>query len=133
MGLLDPKRDPDRTFELLEKKGAIRAELPFEGGHDEGSVETILLTLKSGEVVEMDTWYCGGYGLKDGQWVPLSTPQTLDEELADLLEGPINAEFGGWGSVPSTRGTLVWDVFTRKAKLSYSQEEYVEHDYEVEL
>ena len=35
--------------------------LSFQGGHDEGSVESIMLTLSSGEEVELDTWYCGGY------------------------------------------------------------------------
>lgn len=133
MGLLDPKIDKERTFELLRKKGAIKATLTFQGGHDEGSVEGIILTLETGEEVELPTWYCGGYtsGPKreDGTWgpmMPLNTPANEDQELADLLEGPINQEFGSWDSVPSTEGTLVWDVFTGKADLKYEQETWRE-------
>jgi hypothetical protein len=137
MGLLDPKVDKDRTFELLKKKDAIKAELQFQGGHDEGSIEWIKLTLSSGEEVELEDWYCGGYTLDPEatgppyEWVPMSTPANEDEELSELLQGPIDAEFGSWGSVPSTIGTLTWDVFTRKATMSYSQDVETEFSREV--
>lgn len=124
MGLLDPKMDKARTFELLRKKDAVKAVLSFQGGHDEGSVESIILTLKSGEEVELDTWYCGGYGMDDqNNWVPMSTPANEDEELADLLEGPINERFGSWGSVGSTYGSLTWDVAKEEAILNYEQDQ----------
>jgi hypothetical protein len=110
--------------------------LTFEGGHDEGSVQTITLTLDTGEDVELEPWYCGGYGMKeDGKggydWVPLSEPENEDDELADLLEGPINQEFGSWGDVPTTEGTLTWDVFTEKAVLNFRQERYQEFNERV--
>jgi hypothetical protein len=123
MGLLDPKLDKQRTFLLLGRKQAIKAVLTFEGGHDEGAVESIVLTLRSGEEVELDTWYCGGYGMDaDHNWVPMSTPANEDEELADLLEGPINERFGSWGDVRSTYGTLTWDVVTREVIFDYEQD-----------
>lgn len=139
MGLLDPKIDKPRTFELLKKKGATKAVLTFDGGHDEGSVQNIMLTvaLANGETteIELPTWYCGGYGLSErkpdgsfGDWVPLSTPANEDEELADLLEGPVNEAFGAWGGVPSTYGTLTWDVEEGTAKLEYEQEQ--PHEFE---
>ena len=91
MGLLDPKIDKERTFELLREKDAVQAILTFSGGHDEGSVETITLTLKGGQEVDLPTWYCGGYRMgPNGRYVPVSEPANTDEELADLLEGPIN-------------------------------------------
>lgn len=128
MGLLDPKLDKERTFELLRKKGAVKAVLPFQGGHDEGSVESITLTLEDGSEVDLPTWYCGGYTLGErkpngdyGDWVPLSTPTNEDEELADLLEGPINQEFGSWGGSPSTFGSLTWDVSKGDFELLYDQ------------
>ena len=135
MGLLDPKINKERTFELLRKKGAIKAELAFEGGHDQGAVETIMLTLETGEQVELPTWYCGGYGWDPDKnnYLPLSKPKNEDQELADLLEGPINEAFGSWGDVPSTEGVLVWDVFTGKAELKYSQERYQTYTEEVSL
>lgn len=72
------------------------------------------------------------YGIDDNNnWGPLTKPQNEDEELADLLEGPINVEFGSWGSVGSTYGSLTWDVFTGTAKLAYTQD--VERDFEKEV
>jgi hypothetical protein len=131
MGLLDPKMNKERTFELLKKKDAIKAVLEFQGGHDEGGVESIMLTLSSGEEVELDTWYCGGYTYQEEKLVPMNAPANEDEELADLLEGPINEEFGSWGSVSSTYGYLTWDVFSGKTTLSYTQD--VERDFEREV
>ena len=129
MGLLDPKLDKERTFELLRKKGAIRAELEFEGGHDEGSVQIIRLITGSGRQGDLPTWYCGGYGYDEavGAWVPMSEPATEDEELADLLEGPINQSFGAWGGVESTVGVLTWDVEAETCSMQYEQSEYVSH------
>jgi len=135
MGCLDPKLDKKRTVELLRKKGATKAVLQFEGGHDEGGVHTITLTVGDNEV-DLPMWYCGGYGMQDkpgGGWeyVPMSTPQNEDEELADLLCGPVDEHFGTWAGAGSTFGTLTWDVETGEAKLAYEQETPREYEYEV--
>ena len=138
MGLLDPKLDKERTFELLRKKGAAKAILEFEGGHDEGQVHSITLIMAVDDTgVDLPTWYCGGYGFnsdwKEGdpyedRWQPLSKPANEDEELADLLEGPINERFGSWGSVESTVGTLTWEVESEKCSMHYDQSEYISHE-----
>lgn len=131
MGLLDPKIDRPRTFELLRKKGAVKAVLMFAGGHDEGGVDEITLYDEHDNGVALPTWYCGGYSLTgeapNYTWVPLSTPQNEDEELADLLEGPINERYGSWGGVPSTEGTLIWNVLTEEVRIEVSQETW-EHE-----
>lgn len=135
MGLLDPKLNKPRTFELLRKKGAVKAELYFAGGHDEGSVDNIVLTLESGEKTSLPTWYCGGYTLAEGgppyEWVPMNKPANEDEELADLLEGPINERFGSWGGVSSTEGILIWDVVTEKVTMEVNQETWDHEEVEV--
>ena len=125
MGCLDPQVDAARTFELLRARGACRAEVSFTGGHDEGGVEGIVLTLDSGEKVELEHWYCGGYRIGEhGAYVPVSTPANEDEELADLLSGPVDSVFGSWGDVPHTDGTLVWVTHstTVTAELRYGQD-----------
>lgn len=124
MGLLDPKMDKERTFRLLRKRGAHQAILTFQGGHDEGSVEEIKLILGTGEEVTLDTWYCGGYMYDPttGQYKPLSEPANEDEELADLLERPINEAFGSWGGVGSTYGTLTWDATENTVTMNYVQD-----------
>lgn len=132
MGLLDPQLNKPRTFELLRKKGVVRAELEFSGGHDEGDVNSIMLFKEEGwEIENLVVWYCGGYGYEGGQWVPMSKPANEDEELSDLLQGPINERFGSWGGVDSTHGTLTWDVKAGTAKMEYHQDEpaYHEEDY----
>jgi hypothetical protein len=131
MGLLDPQIDKERTFELLRKRGAVRAELLFSGGHDEGDVYSIILTFPNETTKDLEVWYCGGYtmgpdGLAGG-WIPCSTPANEDEELSDLLQGPVNEEFGSWGSVESTSGTLVWDVEAGTARMNYVQDAPADH------
>lgn len=136
MGLLDPKLDKERTFELLRKKGATRAELTFSGGHDEGDVDSITLFNEDGIIGDLQVWYCGGYGLNPdypsnpaaATWVPMSEPANEDEELSDLLQGPVNETFGSWASVESTSGVLVWDVTEGTARMSYSQDEPRDHE-----
>lgn len=143
MGLLDPKLDKPRTFELLRKKGATKAVLVFYGGHDEGDVESITLHVprENGEVAEQDlvVWYCGGYFLSPdykpddpstARWVPGSEPANEDEELSDLLQGPINEQFGSWGGVESTSGILTWDVAAETCVMDYDQDEPVAHHEE---
>lgn len=138
MGLLDPQLNKPRTFELLRKKGAIRAELEFSGGHDEGDVNSITLIAANGDTEDLVVWYCGGYMLNPDRkkddyshantWVPMSAPANEDEELSDLLQGPVNERFGSWGGVESTQGVLTWDVEDGTAKLQYSQDEPVDHE-----
>lgn len=134
MGILDPKLDKERTFELLRKKGALKAILTFEGGHDEGSVQSIrLITGENDEGEDFPTWYCNGYGMEDDgkggyRYVPMSEPANEDEELADLLEGPINETFGSWGGQESTVGTLTWDVEAETCHMHYEQAEYKSHE-----
>lgn len=129
MGVLDPKVDKARTFELLEKRGVVRAEVPFHGGHDEGWFDTITLTLANGSEVKLEHWYCGGYGWSSEAqgYVPGSTPANEDEELGELLGGPVDQRFGAWDSVPSTSGSCLWNVVTKEVTLFYEQDESVEH------
>lgn len=124
----------ERAFELLRKRGAARAELYFQGGHDQGAVESIRLFSRkpdgqSGPIEEdLPVWYCGGYSLgENGQWVPLNKAANEEEELSELLQGPVDATFGSWASVDSTSGTLVWDVETGTVTMDYVMDEPREH------
>lgn len=136
MGCLDPQIDKERTFELLRKRNAIRAELEFNGGHDEGNVERITLTLADGTHQDLVVWYCGGYRMDKNEqgefvYVPSSVAANEDEELSDLLQGPVDLRFGSWGGVEYTSGSLVWDVEEGTARMNYTQDEPVEHEHEV--
>lgn len=99
MGSLDPKLDKERGFELLRKKGAVTAHIQFSGGHDEGCIEGIMLTSADGTEETLPFWVGGGYMWDDAKqnWVPTVQPQTEDEELSEILVGPIDETFGSWG------------------------------------
>lgn len=134
MGVLDPKVDKERTFELLRKKGAIKAVLEFHGGHDEGWCDSITLTMDGGSEQEFEVWYPDmGYilnekwaeGGSEPRWVPQTPVANEDEELSDLLQGPIDERFGAWDSVPSTDGTLTWDVEKGSCVIELDQDDAV--------
>jgi hypothetical protein len=138
---MDPQLDKARTLKLMKKRGAVKAELEFYGGHDEGNVNSITLYDKAGIQTGLEVWYCGGYSMRDvdgGGWeyVPLSVPQDESEELSDLLQGPINERFGSWGGVESTSGVLTWEIDSGLFqegigwKMNFTQDEPT--DYEVE-
>jgi hypothetical protein len=132
MGCLDPKIDKQRVKELLEKKGAFGADVLFNGGHDQGDVESITLHKSGGETEDLVVWYCGGYRFNpEGGYIRLNEPANEDEELSELLQGPIDATFSTWGSVPSTYGVLEWRVQADdvSAQMQYTQDvetEFVE-------
>jgi len=123
---LHAELEKTRTFELLRKKGAATAVLEFNGGHDEGGVESILLFDAAGELVcDLEVWYCG---YSNGDWIPISKPANEGQELSDLLQGPVDQTFGSWGSVASTSGICTWDVEAGTATLSYTQDEPAEYE-----
>jgi len=131
MGSLDPRLDKARVFELLRKKSATQAVLEFSGGNDEGGVNSIVLTiaLANGETTEQDLeiWYCGGYRvLGIGQYERMSEWENEDQELSELLQGPVDEKYGTWAGDFSAYGTLVYDVETETVTMN----EEVQSGYE---
>ena len=134
MGCLDPKLDKERAFALLRKKSATKAVLHFEGGNDEGGCTGIVLevALPNGggyEQQDLEVWYCGGYQhLGNGQYGRLSEWENEDQELSELLQGPIDEKYGTWAGDFSAYGTLTWDVEAGTAVM----DEYVQAGYDHE-
>jgi hypothetical protein len=128
MGLLDPKIDKRRTFEMLRKKGAVQAIANFEGGHDEGGVTSITLVYppptEGAEPLEKDlkVWYCGGYQYTGSGYKRLSEPKNEDEELSELIQGPVDERYGSWAGEFSAWGKLIWDVEEEKVTMDVSEE-----------
>lgn len=114
-----------RTFLLLARKGATKAVLEFEGGGDEGGVESITLyiPLADGTSLEIkqDDWYGGFYGEK---------PEFANEEqeLSHLLQDPIYSEYQTFAGEFHVNGTLTWDVTHRTVTMSKDESvEQYEH------
>lgn len=138
MGSLDPMVSAEhkaRAFELLRAKGATQAVVEFNGGHDEGGAEAITLTVPvaTGDPLEigLEVWYCGGYQvIGAGEYKRVNEPENDDQELSELLQGPVDDMFGTWASVDSTHGFVTWLVDGEKVTMNYSQDEPREHEVE---
>ena len=102
----------NRVFAMLKARGAIKAVLSYNGGNDEGGVDQITLWLETaGETIDLPTaWQATGD----------------DEELATLLEGPVDAKYGTWAGDFSAYGQLIWDALAGTVVM----EDYVQDSYE---
>ena len=104
----------NQVFALLSARGAHKAVLRYNGGNDEGGVDSITLHFPIGEgqfnEVDLPTaWQAGGE----------------DRELAELLEAPVDAKYGSWAGDFSAYGTLTWDCDARTVVMDdYEQSEY---------
>ena len=87
-----------RVFAMLKTRGAIRAILSYNGGNDEGGVDEITLVLEGVD--------------ENGNNIVVNYPTQWDggEELAKLLEGPVDSKYGSWAGEFSAYGTLTWDA-----------------------
>lgn len=131
MGSLDPKINKQRVFELLRKRSVTRAIVEYSGGNDEGGTDniTLVVALANGEEAKTDleVWYCGGYQLLGGgNYKRMSEPANEDQELSELLQGPVDDKYGSWAGEFSAYGTLTWDVETETAEMV----DYVQSGYD---
>lgn len=103
-----------QVFALLAARGATKAVLTYNGGNDEGGVDSITLHVPTadGEAVEVDL---------PCQWNATGD----DKELARLLEDPVDAKYGSWAGDFSAYGTLTWDRISGTVVMDdYEQSEY---------
>ena len=135
MGCLDPKIDKERVFTLLRQKSATKAVVEYSGGNDEGGVNSIILTIQlaNGELEERDflVWYCGGYQyLGGGGYKRLNEWENEDQELSELLQGPVDEKYGSWAGDFSAYGELIWDVEGGTVVLEDNVQSEYEHSTE---
>lgn len=106
-----------RVFALLAARGATRAVVNYNGGNDEGGVDEIALHIPNAE---------GGIDEVD---LPVSwRGMGEDHELAELLEGPVDAKYGSWAGEFSAYGTLTWDRIAGTVVM----DDYVQSGYDNE-
>jgi len=107
----------DQIFDKLEEMGAVKADVRFSGGHDEGGADYIEIQLGDGEV---KTLYEYNWG---------DNKQT-DEELAlaEALVAPIYSEFGSFAGEFSVCGNVNWIVITRKVVMDGEEQDW--HPFE---
>ena len=107
----------DQIFDKLEEMGAVKADVRFSGGHDEGGADYIEIQLGDGEV---KTLYEYNWGEKK---------QTDEEtELAVALAAPIYSEYGSFAGEFSVCGNVNWIVITRKVVMDGEEQDW--HPFE---
>ena len=93
--------------------GAVKADVRFSGGHDEGGADYIEIQLGDGEV---KTLYEYNWGEKK---------QTDEEtELAVALAAPIYSEYGSFAGEFSVCGNVNWIVITRKVVMDGEEQDW---------
>jgi hypothetical protein len=103
----------ERVFGMLREQGAIKAVLSYNGGNDEGGVDDITLVLEGVDA--------------SGKNIEVNYPTQWDggEDLAELLEKPVEEKYGSWAGDFSAYGTLTWDVEAGTVILDdYEQSDY---------
>ena len=108
------------VFRLLRQRNVIKALVHFSGGNDEGDVESITLLVDAGQI-DLEPHY---YGDDD------SDP---DKHLAKLLAEPVWDRYGGFGGDFYVDGRVVYDVTAGTAKMHTTEQESVDHEYELDL
>lgn len=114
----DKKMTRDEAFDALEEMGAVKANVRFSGGHDEGGADYIEIQLGDGEIKTLNE-----YVWQDG-------PKQTDEEtaLAVALAAPVYGEFGGFAGDFSVCGDVLWTVTSREIFMSGEEQDW--HPFE---
>lgn len=105
-------------FRLLRARGAVKAEVQFSGGNDEGGADKITLTLADESTVDLDAGFAwvdeeGNVSeYVDGKHArrPATPEERVAFELWRTLEAPLNYKYGSWAGDFSVSGVLTWDV-----------------------
>jgi hypothetical protein len=90
----------DMVFAMLKTAGVTRAEVNFEGGNDEGTIESIVLHKKDGTQTTIDYSY--------------SHSNPLHEQLSQ----PVWDKYGSFAGDFDVHGVVTWDVETGAISIS---------------
>lgn len=108
-------------WKVMEEVGAVKAEVYFTGGNDEGGAEQITLTLGDGSQKEVEPYSHG------------RNENSLDGRLADLLTIPVYDEYGGFAGEFQVEGTLLWDYSAKTVAMEGYEQQYESHSIEKEV
>lgn len=97
--------DKDKVWQAFEKYGVSRAELSYSGGHDEGYVE--------------DYMY---FDADDAEMGEKPFPKDVFAELQNIMESPLDMEYGSFAFEGYVNGTLTWDLQDKSVCMDGSEE-----------
>lgn len=97
------------VWERLSKLGFVKVVVGFSGGNDEGGIEEV-------------------YGFRAGSDEPVSLELDWNDPLYELLEKPIDDEYGSFAGDFSVCGQVEYDVENRVATMSRSEQVWQDSD-----
>lgn len=103
----------------MQEAGVVTAVGHFSGGHDEGGVDEVTLTLEDGGVRVV------GWGNGEG----------ADKRIFDVIEGVVHGEYGSFAGDFYVNGTVTLDLASKKATVDKSEEipQDVKSSYDIAL
>ena len=123
----------DAAFAELHRRGITSATVEFSGGNDEGGADRIIGQKADGTTVPLRAYdsvdiyedrHTGKY-LVAGRGAREATSEEITAHaLAEALEAPVYANWGGFGGQFYVSGTVTWDVASGKVT------EESEHEYD---
>jgi hypothetical protein len=105
---MSEREHKEEVFYLLEEIGAVKAEVVFSGGHDDGGPDDVRILLGDGTSKHIREW---------------GEEYTEEErDLAHLLAAPVYENFGGFAFEGYVSGTVVYDLKERTAVMRGEEE-----------
>lgn len=106
-------------WDALAELGAVKAEVEFSGGHDEGGVDGIRVTLGDGSTMQMEDWP--------------RTDTNPHWRVAELLALPVYSKYYTFAGEFSVHGEVTWDVAEKTVKMNGSETVEEWHSIEEEV
>lgn len=120
----EPGMIRSQVFDKLVEMGVKKVVVGFTGGHDEGGVDSVVLTMNDGKEQEMpdpniawDSYNKRYYRFGQGYDHTASAVPTGDELLHLALIRPVFDKYHTFAGEFSVEGQVVWDVEERTASM----------------
>ena len=125
----------DSVFAALSKRGAVRVEVDYSGGNDEGGVNGITLFDANGENIgHMDEYYGETQQWDEAtkKYIP-SPPPTDEQRLSQALCAPVYDKYYSFAGDFYVNGILTWDVANKKINMRGTEEVSHDEDFDEDL
>lgn len=109
-------------FDFIKHHGGVTAVIPFDGGDDQGCIETIAIHDATGVPVKQFDVPSGAliHDPSTGRWHVKH--KTDDDAILDMMCDPIEQRYGSFAFEGYVRGTCTWDAIAKTMKIEGDEE-----------